>query len=388
MHRLLALLAICLALASPALADERIKSFLSDVTVNADASIDVTETIVVTSEGNQIRHGIFRDFPTTYTDGHGQRVIVGFDVLGVRRDGRAEPYVLESLPNGTRIRIGDKDVWLEDAPHRYEISYRTTRQIGFFEKYDELYWNVTGNGWDFPIDAARVTITLPRGATIIQHAEFTGSYGSTSDYSRVLAAEGNVFTAETTLALDPRQGFTVAVAWQKGLVAPPSDSDKWRWWISDNSGFFTLALGLLASALYFLFAWNKVGRDPPKGTIIPLFAPPKGLGPSAVRFVSRYGADDKGFAAAMVGLAVKGRLKIADDDRTFTITKLKDGAEPLTSAEAALYTALPSGSTELKQTNHASISSARSALDRALKNEFEGTAFLKNLGWFAVGLAI
>ena len=36
--------------------------------------------------------------------------------------------------------------------HRYEITYRTTRQIGFFAEYDELYWNVTGNGWTFPIE--------------------------------------------------------------------------------------------------------------------------------------------------------------------------------------------------------------------------------------------
>ena len=57
------------------------------------------------------------------------------------------------------IKIGDKDVFLEDGLHRYVIRYRTTRQIGFFEKYDELYWNVTGNGWDFAIDSARVTIT-------------------------------------------------------------------------------------------------------------------------------------------------------------------------------------------------------------------------------------
>ena len=389
MRRLLAFLIVCLALASPALAEERIKSFLSDVTVNADASIDVIEAITVNSEGNQIRHGIFRDFPTTYTDTHGQRVIVGLDVLGVKRDGRAEPYTLEALSNGTRIRIGDKDVWLENAPHRYEISYRTTRQIGFFEKYDELYWNVTGNGWNFPIDSARVTITLPQAANIIQHDEFTGGYRSTDNNSEVLTASGNVFTAQTTAALDPNQGFTVAVAWQKGLVAPPSDTQKWAWWASDNAGFFTLALGLLASALYFLFAWNKVGRDPPRGTIIPLFAPPKGLGPAALRFISRYGSDDKGFAAAIVGLAVKGRLKIADDDRTFAITKLAGAAkEPLTAAESALYMALPSGTTQLKQTNHAAISAARSALDRALKNEFEGTAFLRNLGWFAVGLAI
>ena len=389
MRRLLAFLIVCLALASPALAEERIKSFVSDVTVNADASIDVTETITVNSEGRQINHGIYRDFPTTYTDKNGQRVIVGLDVIGVKRDGREEPYVLESLSNGVRIKIGDKDVWLEDAPHRYEIRYRTTRQIGFFETYDELYWNVTGNGWDFPIDSAQVMITLPQGASIIQHNEFTGGYRSTENNSRVLSASGNVFAAVTTDTLPPKEGFTVAVAWQKGLVTPPSDTQKWAWWASDNAGFFTLGLGLLASALYFLFAWNAVGRDPPKGTIIPLFAPPKGLGPAALRFVSRYGADDKGFAAAIVGLAVKGRLKIADDDRSFTITKLAGtGKEPLTPAENALYTALPSGSTALRQTNHASIRAARSALDRALKNEFEGTAFLKNLGWFAVGLAI
>jgi hypothetical protein len=166
MRRLLALLVVVLSLATPALAEERIRSFVSEVTVNADASIDVTETITINSEGRQINHGIFRDFPTTYTDGHGQRVIVGFDVTGVTRDGRPEPYVLESLSNGVRIKIGDKDVWLENAPHRYEIRYRTTRQIGFFEKFDELYWNVTGNGWDFPIDRARVTITLPPGASI------------------------------------------------------------------------------------------------------------------------------------------------------------------------------------------------------------------------------
>mgnify|MGYP000029077142 CR=1 FL=1 len=46
MRRLLALLVVVLALATPALAEERIRSFVSEVTVNADASIDVTETIL------------------------------------------------------------------------------------------------------------------------------------------------------------------------------------------------------------------------------------------------------------------------------------------------------------------------------------------------------
>jgi hypothetical protein len=390
MRTLFALLFILLSTqAAPALAEERIGHFTSTVTVNADSSIDVRETITVTAEGNRIKRGIFRDFPTTYINRYGRRVIVSLDVLGVTRNGRAGPYVLESLSNGARIRIGDQDILLENGTHRYEISYRTTRQIGFFDKFDELYWNVTGNGWEFPIDAARVTVLLPQGASILDHSEYTGQQGESGGDARVTSTSGGTYAAQTTRALEPLEGFTVAVSWPKGFVAPPSDAQKWRWWMSDNVGFFMLGLGLLASALFFLFAWNKVGRDPQKGPIIPLFAPPKGMGPAGVRYVSRYGSDEKGFAAALVGLGVKGRLKIADDDDGFSITKLNGtNATPLTSSETALFAALPAGTTELKQVNHIRVGAAKRALEGALDQEYDGSVFMRNFKWFAGGLAI
>ena len=71
---------LLLALGTPALAEERITQFISEVTVNADSSLLVRETITVEAEGGEIKRGILRDFPTTYTDNKGQRVIVGFEV--------------------------------------------------------------------------------------------------------------------------------------------------------------------------------------------------------------------------------------------------------------------------------------------------------------------
>ena len=389
--RLLAVaLALLISFAAPLRAEERITDFVSDVTVNADGAISVTETLVAVAEGNVIKRGIFRDFPTTYRDRSGQRVIVDFDVIGVTRDGQPEPYALESLSNGIRIRIGDKDVFLRPGAHRYEITYRTTRQIGFFKDYDELYWNVTGNGWAFPIERARVTIRLPGDARIGEYALYTGYAGDDGKDARVVNANGNSFEAATTRRLEPGEGFTVAVNWQKGIIAAPTESQKWSWWISDNAGYFALALGLLASAGYFLFAWNRVGRDPEKGTIIPLFTPPKDMGPACVRYVTRYGSDDKSFAAALVGLGVKGRVKIADDDGGFSISKLSEplGGKPLTTSERVLYQALPSGTTELKQSNHARVGAAKRALENALRQEYDGSVFLRNFGWFAGGLAI
>ena len=146
---------------------ERILSYSSDITVNRDSSLDVVETIRVRAEGNQIRRGIFRDFPTRYQR-EGRTVRVGFEVQSVTRDGQNEPYDTERIDNGVRVRIGDADVMLPAASTPTSSAIARPAQIGFFDGYDELYWNVTGNGSIFPIDRAEATIRLPQPVAVRQ----------------------------------------------------------------------------------------------------------------------------------------------------------------------------------------------------------------------------
>jgi hypothetical protein len=113
-------------------------------------------------------------------------------------------------------------------------------------------------------------------------------------------------------ALPPANGLTVATSWEKGLIAPPSEGAS-RWlWLRDNIPLAVTAFGLLSIVAYYAFAWRKVGHDPRRGTIIPLFGPPNGMSPAAVRYVSRMSCDDKTFSAALVDLAVHGHLKLAE----------------------------------------------------------------------------
>jgi Predicted membrane protein (DUF2207) N-terminal domain len=121
----LALLVATIATAQ-ARAVERILRFVSDVAVQRNGDLLVTETIRVQAEGSQIRHGILRDFPTTYTRPDGGRVVVGFDVMSVTRDGANEGWAIEALANGVRVRIGKAEVNLATGPHDYVIRYRTT----------------------------------------------------------------------------------------------------------------------------------------------------------------------------------------------------------------------------------------------------------------------
>ena len=382
-----ALLAL-LAVNSAALAEERIEQFTSNANVNADGSVDVAETISVNAESRQIRRGIFRDIPTTYTDRNGLRVVVGFEVISVKRDRRDESYAIEALANGKRIRIGNADVFLDHGIHVYEIQYRTTRQLGFFEQYDEFYWNVTGNGWTFPIEATTAIVRLPPGARILQHEAYTGYQGENGRDFKVFSATGNEYRAVATRNFAPGEGMTIAVAWQKGIVAEPSGAQKNIWFLRDNAGNLSLLATLVGVGLFFFYAWTKVGRDPPAGVIIPLFAPPQALGPAGSRFIWKQGFDDKAFAAALVGLAVKGRLKIADDDGDYQITKLAGKGLALTTAENALLSATPSGTTELEKSNHVAIGMMKESLENALEKEFEGSVFARNIGWFIAGAVL
>jgi len=160
---------------------ERIISFDSQIKISEDGSMLVTETIKVHAEGNKIRRGIYRDFPTDYKDKYGNKIRILFEVKEVLRDGLREPYHTERQSNGIRVYFGSSSYYLSPGDYTYTITYKTNRQIGYFEDHDELCWNVTGNGWDFDIERASATIFLPKGISRndITPMAFTGYEGST-----------------------------------------------------------------------------------------------------------------------------------------------------------------------------------------------------------------
>jgi len=165
------LLPLALLPSMPLHAQERILAYDSMVVVQPDGGLDVTEAITVRAEGDQVRRGIYRDFPTRYKDRYGNRVVVDFEMLGVTRDGKPEPWFTEDKANGVRINTGNDDLLPVPADHAYVLHYRTTRQLGFFPDHDELYWNAIGTGWAFPIERAEAVIQLPPGASLARTDE-------------------------------------------------------------------------------------------------------------------------------------------------------------------------------------------------------------------------
>ena len=298
-------------------ADERILIFHSDINVRQDGWIEVTETITVRAEGSRIRRGIYRDFPTRYRDAYGNSHEVAYEPLSVLRDGAREDFHTRKVGNGIRTYFGSSNRMLATGIHTYTFRYRANRMLGFFDEHDELYWNVTGTEWAFPIDKASATVVLQfdGNATILSTDGFTGPMGARGkDY--IARSEGPArVTFESTKVLVPHEGLTIVVAWPKGLLSPPGPVQEAAWLLTDNINLIAALTGLVAMFSYFIPVWRNFGKDPEEGLIFTRYEPPEGFSPASLRYINQMYYDSKVMTCAVVNLAVKGYLRIqASDD--------------------------------------------------------------------------
>ena len=380
-------LALCASLLAGSLAErasaealgaERIVSYDADITVHADATMTVTETIDVVALGRNIRRGIYRDFPTSYLDRYTNRVNVTFELLGTTRNGAPERNRLAGQSNGVRVYIGDPERLVAKGRHSYTITYRTNYQIGYFDDHDELYWNVTGNGWDFAIEAASATVRLPDTAFDLTMEGYTGPAGASGqDYEAGTSArEGRI---ETTRPLSPYEGLTLAMTWPKGVVYEPTPAERRARFLRDNLGVLAALITLVLTAVYVFVLWRKRGRDPDPGVIIAQYEPPENYSPASARYIMKMGYDKETMSAAIVNLAVKGHVHIHHQHDEYTLTR-QDSDQSLAPGERALLARLFGSGNALKldQQEHATLQKARKAHKRALRLDYQNTHFLKN----------
>ena len=362
--------------------DERILSFHSEITIAADATMTISETITVRAEGNNIRRGIYRDFPTDYTDTYGNRYTVDFEVIGVTRSGRPEPWHTAELSNGVRVYAGSADTNIPRGEHTYTIHYKTDRQIGYFDDHDELYWNVTGNGWSFSMDEVSATVTLPgrvAGDDIAMEG-YTGREGEQGrDYIADVYDNGGAIRA--TRNLNSHEGLTLVLSWPKRVVDEPGMSQRLGYLLGDNRGLLLALATLFLVAVYLYVMWSRYGRDPEPGVIFPRYEPPKGYSPASARYISRMSYDSKALSSAVINLAVKGYLSIIKRDDEFSLRQ-ESSTHNLARGESALLKELfdTGPLIELDDKNHEIIGAAKTAHADALKREFRNIYFLKNTG--------
>lgn len=396
----LILVPLAFLLSAPACGEEKILDFSSVVVVSHQGVMTVREDITVRVEHQQIRRGIFRDFPTDYRDDSGKLHQMKFDLKEVLLDGSPVKHSTSREGGSIRIRIGDPSRLVERGERTYTIIYET-EQVGFFDDHDEVYWNVTGNDWAFPIEHASARIVLPEGTPIEKTVSYTGPKGARgSDATGGFSV--NVATFSTTAPLPPGSGLTVAAAFPKGHVTEPAggfEATEKHYYLAWIAGRYLPPAALVLLIVYYLLVWSKYGKDLRGGRIIPLFYPPEGVSPALASFMAQQKFRDDAVTSTVIGLAVKGYLTITERNPgggffskkrdTYDLHRTeKESGKDLTTEEKLFLDTLFEGRPVLSisKANAGVLIEARNHLRDWLKDN-ASRFFIRNRFWVVIGTA-
>jgi len=284
-------------LSTRVLATEVIKSFDSLIQVQPDGSMIVTESITAHHEGIQIRRGIYRDLPTS----KGER----YQLLGIRRNGHPEPGFVEKRPGYYRINTGDNSFLPRPATSTFTITYKVWNIPKSYDGFDEVYWNVTGHEWAFPIESVSATVQLPPNAEIIQQASYIGSPGS----QEPAIYDGNGLYRGRPLS--PGEQLTIAVGFTPGIV---STLPYLTWW--DKCQKLAPPVFYVIFLVFLIWIWFQKGRDPTGRTIMPQYEPPRDLTAAQAALLYNKGSHGNIFAISLIQMIVNGYLKLTTKKET------------------------------------------------------------------------
>jgi hypothetical protein len=289
----LALLAVSVGV-TPAAAQRSlaIKRFDAAIRVEPDGGIQVTETIVAQFTGSW--NGIYRTIPVKYRTAQGLNWTLGLDIAG-----RERHYL--------KLRI-----WVpgaENATRTVVLQYRATNALRFFDEHDELYWNVTGDEWDVPIEAATAQIELPPGTEGVRAIAFNGVYGSRAQDASV-ETSGTAVRIAMPHALGFHEGLTAVVGWSKGVVAEPTA-------VARTVGVFASNWPLGIPVVVFIgmfLLWQRSGKDPRPRPVAVQYKPPKDMTPAEAGTLLDNDVDMRDITATLVDLGVRGYLRFEERD--------------------------------------------------------------------------
>jgi len=307
LRSLITLVLVAIALATPVSARQlKIQKFSAEIFIQPDSTINVTETIEANFIGSW--HGLYRSIPVEYVTPQGFNYSLFVKFEGAT-DGDGHTLKVESSRERHylkwKIFVDDAN----DAVRTIVLHYRVTDGLKYFEDHDELYWNVTGDEWDVPIENASAQILLPPHTTGIRATEFTGSHGSRAQNADVTTSENSV-EVSMLRPLGFHEGLTAVIGWDKGFVTPPTTSDLVNQFLESNWPLF-----LPIPVFIFMFwLWYTRGRDPRVGPIAVQYAPPDGMTPAEAGALVDDAAAMRDITATIVDMAVRGYLTIEEKE--------------------------------------------------------------------------
>lgn len=320
---------------------ESLKNFQADVLINKDGTIDVKETILYDFGTNQ-KHGISRNIGIIKTNENGKKFLLDVSIESVTNElGVPYTYTSSKETSTSDIKIGNANE-LVTGIKTYVIKYKVSGAITYFSDHDELYWNMSGNNWQYPIQKFLGTVTLPPEVQTSQLNAtcIDGPLGATN-LNCTTNIIGTVVTLTENNALPPGDGVTVVVSFPKNVVSvlePVSINTEGTFNVTNPIyyifyfiGALLLIFWVIVLPIIILISWAKERKElKQKAKIVAAwFDPPKlddgqKFSPAETGLIYDKSISIKEVTATLIDLAMRGYMKIKNDgSNAYSFERLK-----------------------------------------------------------------
>lgn len=305
--------------------DWYIKGFASQISVNKDSSLEITERITADCGNLPGKHGIFRILPEKIKVTDGSVIDTPVEIISIT-DFSGQPIKYSQQRNyiddTVTWKIGDAGKTVRGV-NEYEIRYRVGNAIRAGADFDELYWNLNGNFWDIETDSFEAKIVFPEGITEknSQVDYYTGPSGSKDkSLARFSWVAPDVLEFESTRPLGIREGITASVIFPKNIVEPYVPG------FLDEYGRYLWFLPPFVIFLICLWLWMKYGKDPKMDkTVIAEYDVPGHMSPIEIGILEHNGTfKNELITAEIINLAVNGLITVRETDEKFLFLHSKD----------------------------------------------------------------
>ncbi len=391
--------------------DWRITDYRVAATVDANGTTSVQLTLDF-DFGNEAGHGPYLTFPLRQeiADDPDHWRMLDMTVGAVSSPSGANAEVQTEEEDGNLlIRVGSEGRTFTGV-QTYQVNYTIRGLIAPRQAQsglDEFNWNAVGNGWEVPIDSVAVTVAGP--AAVSRAACFSG-YSYTDECRAESSGSAATFAAD---GVGDGSGVQVTAGFPAGTFTGAEARIARRFTVANMfpvnplTGGVTAALAALGLAALFrrtrrgtrdevylgltpgvLPAPNQqvsVGRETREVPVAVQFTPPANARPGEIGTLVDATADNRDVTATVIDLAVRGHLRIEQQEgEQWAFTRLA-GRDELVGYEQRLLAKMFSGGSpvttdDLRDPQYAGL------LTKA-REDLHGRVS-KELGWFTTNPAI
>jgi len=322
--------------------DWYIKNYETEIVVNKDSSLLITEKITADCDSLPNKHGIFRILPYEIKTDQGI-IKMPIKLISIT-DFNGHPYkylTINDFQNKTITwKIGDQNKTVT-GENNYQIVYQVNNAIRFSnESFDEFYYNLLGGFWQMDIDNFSAKIIFPeeikKDDTQIylysgyqgEKTNFLADYYWINDNVLLIHSKMASIIGRNT-ALAPGEGITISIIMPKGIFKQPLTFQIFlETCVLKMKGLFVFIINFNFKKQYFWFfllpfiffiisfqIWGKYGKEPKynKKPIIPEYDVPDNLTPLEASFIlNNFKIIASSITATLIFFATKGLITIEE----------------------------------------------------------------------------